>query len=175
MNYKLTILSILISFMFLCLSVDYLLKGCYAGAGSCKSFSVTNVLITNINCDLTGTYNYGENVISCTIVDDSVDLCSEYVNGTTTDLYVNKNKLNKCYAESYIEMLGKLGIIFAVLAIIFFIIPIGIFAITKIIEHNNTRNNEINDIIEIQLNSAFSLDNSRNYKYSKLNCDDEVF
>lgn len=189
MKYKFTVVSLIISFIFLGLAVNNLLNGCYRGTGNCNDFMTMKVLINNkehitddislgthyVNCEVSGIYNYNDRTKSCTIFDNrNIGACgdflhTEYQNGTIVQLYVNKHDLDKCYAKNYIEMIGEIGLIFAILAAIFFIIPVAIFIVIKLIEHKNNTN-RMNDLVEIQLNSAFGLDRE---KYSHLRMDDD--
>lgn len=149
-----------------------------------KDVLITNNQMNNINnliisqkYDLTGTYTINDLKYVCTIYDKkNVGDCenyilSEYILNNTQLLYVDIYRKNRCYAKNSknnSEVNYKIGIAMCIFAVIFLVILPATLIVIKIIENKNKQHfKNLNNIINMELSSAFQINNDLQ-KYKQL-------
>ena len=175
---------LLISVFFLTFGVFYLTNGCYHNIGNCQNFFSVDVIISNIehytddtiinvhqvNCEITGSYIYSHKNYNCSIIDDrNVGACGDFIHGeypvsSVRKMYSKYDNHDECYTKSNITSSAKLGLIFVIVGTILFLVPTCLLIIIKVMEYkNNILREQISDTVEIQLSSAFRLDDHNDH------------
>lgn len=156
-------------------------SGCYKKSnikfGNCDKFINVDVMILNkidnskihyIDNKIKGSYIYHNNTYECEVIGIKPK------SNKTYDLYTipKPNKLTKCYTKSSVDFKGLFGFFCLFTGIMFMIISAGSLiynTMTKYLE--NKENKRTSDLIEIQLNNAFGMTDTRG-TYTILNNDD---
>lgn len=180
-----------ISVIFLFAGTVLLSNGCNPDKkiGNCSIYFLADVTVLNkeylidsesfgihsVNCNIGGSYIHNNKLEKCKIIDGkNSGACGDYIHdkykvNSTHAFFVNDDS---CYVTDTVESNARSGLVLILIGSIMFLVPICIYCYKKSIAYkNNKMREQSNDLVEIQLRSAFTI-TDENADYTELPNDD---